>query len=190
MQPDEKDILSSDGLVRRIARSFRPYSIRVTVIALLILVTAGLGVVNPILMRVVFDSALFPEGGPDLRLMWIIAGVMAAITVVTGGLGIVQTYLTHHVGQRVMRDLRDQLYRHLQSLSLRFFTDTRTGEVQSRIASDVGGVQTVVTTTVSNVLSNSVIFTSTLIAMLALPCWSSPGSSRWWPSAPCRCSRC
>ena len=168
MQPEQKENLSRDGLVRRIAGSFRPYSARVTAIALLILVTAGLGVVNPVLIRVVFDSALFPEGGPDLELLWIIAGVMSVITIVSGGLGIVQTYQTNHVGQRVMRDLRDRLYRHLQSLSLSFFTDTRTGEVQSRIASDVGGVQTVVTSTVSNVLSNSVIFISTLIAMLIL----------------------
>ena len=67
-----------------------------------------------------------------------------------------------------MRDLRDTLYRHLQSLSLGFFTGTRTGEIQSRIADDVGGVQRVVTSTISDVLSNSVILISTLIAMLVL----------------------
>ena len=133
------------------------------------MVTAGLGVVNPLLIRVVFDSALFPlSGTPDLNLLWIIVGVMAAITVATGGLGIVQTYLTNEVGQRVMRDLRDRLYEHLQTLSISFFTDTRTGEIQSRVANDVGGVQNVVSSTVSNVLSNSVIFISTLIAMFIL----------------------
>ena len=85
------------------------------------MVTAGLGVVNPVLIRVVFDSALFPKsGGPDLDLLWLLGGIMAGITVITGGLGIVQTYLTNMVGQRVMRDLRDTLYRHLQSLSLGF----------------------------------------------------------------------
>ena len=135
---------------------------------LLILVTAGLGVVNPVLIQVVFDSALFPEGGPNLNLLWLLGGIMAAITVVTGGLGIVQTFLTNQVGQRVMRDLRDTLYRHLQSLSLGFFTGTRTGEIQSRVANDVGGVQRVVTNTVSDVLSNTVILISTLIAMLVL----------------------
>ena len=133
------------------------------------MITAGLGVVNPVLIRVVFDNALFPEaGGPDMRLLWTLAGVMAGITVITGSLGIVQTYLTNMVGQRVMRDLRDTLYRHLQGLSLSFFTDTRTGEIQSRVADDVGGVQRVVTNTVSDVLSNSVILISTLIAMLVL----------------------
>ena len=108
------------------------------------------------------------SGSPDLNLMWTLAGIMAGVVVVTGGLGIVQTLLTHRMGQRVMRDLRDRLYRHLQSLSLGFFTDTRTGEIQSRVANDVGGVQRVVTSTVSDVLSNSVIFISTLIAMSIL----------------------
>ncbi len=155
-------------LTPRIVAAFRPYSGRVTAVGLLILVTAGLGVVNPVLIQVVFDSALFPEGGPNLNLLWLLGGIMAAITVVTGGLGIVQTFLTNQVGQRVMRDLRDTLYRHLQSLSLGFFTGTRTGEIQSRVANDVGGVQRVVTNTVSDVLSNTVILISTLIAMLVL----------------------
>ena len=159
----------SQGLVRRIAASFRPYSLQIIVIGLLILVTAGFGVVNPLLIRTVFDSALFPsDGNPDLNLLWLIAGIMAAVTVVTGGLGIVQTYLTNLMGQRVMRDLRDRLYSHLQSLPLGFFTDTRTGEIQSRIANDVGGVQNVVTNTASNVLSNTVIVISTLVAMIVL----------------------
>ena len=159
-----------DGrLVRRVLGTFRPYRVRMTFVGLLILVTASLGVINPVLIRVVFDKALFPTGGnPDMGLLWLIASIMAAITVVSGALGIAQTYLTNRVGQRVMRDLRDRLYRHLQRLSLSFFTDTRTGEVQSRIANDVGGVETVVTNTVSNVISNGVIFVSTLVAMLIL----------------------
>ena len=155
-------------LTPRIIAAFRPYRRRVALVGLLILLTAGLGVVNPVLIQVVFDSALFPEGGPNLNLLWLLGAVMAGITVVTGGLGIVQTYLTNQVGQRVMRDLRDTLYRHLQSLSLGFFTGARTGEIQSRVANDVGGVQRVVTNTVSDVLSNVVILVSTLIAMLVL----------------------
>ena len=157
------------GLGRRILGAFKPYWFKVSVVGGLILITAGLGVVNPILIRVVFDSALFPTSGvPDLNLLWIIVGVMAGITVATGALGIVQTYLTNEVGQRVMRDLRDRLYEHLQTLSISFFTDTRTGEIQSRVANDVGGVQNVVSATVSNVLSNIVIFISTLVAMFVL----------------------
>ena len=157
------------GLGRRILGAFKPYWFKVSVVGALILITAGLGVVNPILIRVVFDSALFPPSGvPDLNLLWVIVGVMAGITVATGALGIVQTYLTNEVGQRVMRDLRDRLYEHLQTLSISFFTDTRTGEIQSRVANDVGGVQNVVSGTVSNVLSNIVIFISTLVAMFVL----------------------
>ena len=156
-------------LVPRIMAAFGPYTGRITLVGLLIAITAGLGVVNPVLIQVVFDNALFPDnGGPNMRLLWILAGIMAGITVVSGGLGIVQTYLTNLVGQRVMRDLRDTLYRHLQSLSLGFFTDTRTGEIQSRVADDVGGVQRVVTNTVSDVLSNCVILISTVVAMLVL----------------------
>ena len=85
-----------------------------------------------------------------------------------GLLGILQTYLTNQVGQKVMRDLRDRLYRHLQRQPLSFFTDTRTGEIQSRVANDVGGVQTVVTSTVSDTIANGVIFLSTLVAMSIL----------------------
>ena len=166
---DRPDSPAPTDLVWRIAATFSPYRPTVAAVGLLILVTAGLGVVNPVLIRVVFDSALFPSAGaPDLDLLWVLAGTMAGITVVTGRLGIVQTFLTNRVGQRVMRDLRDRLYEHLQSLSIKWFTDTRTGEIQSRVANDVGGVQHVVTSTVSNVLSNTVIFISTLIAMLIL----------------------
>ena len=157
------------SLTRRIAASFRPYLSQIIIVGLLILFTAGLGVVNPLLIRVIFDSALFPESGsPNLNLLWIIAGVMAGITAVTSAIGIVQTYVTNQVGQKVMRDLRDRLYRHLQSLSLGFFTGTKTGEIQSRVTNDVGGVQNVVTSTITDIISNIVILISTVIAMSIL----------------------
>ena len=159
---------SMPGLNRRIAAAFRPYRLQVIAIGLLIIVTAGLGVVNPLLIQTMFDAGLFAPGGPNLRLVWTVAGVMAAVVAVTGGLGVLQTWLTQQVGQRVMRDLRDRLYSHLQSLSLGFFTATRTGEIQSRVANDVAGIRLVVTGTVSSILSNIVILVSTLIAMLAL----------------------
>ncbi|MSQ06556.1 MAG: ABC transporter ATP-binding protein [Dehalococcoidia bacterium] len=165
----EKPAGETRGQVRRIVATFLPYRAKVSIVGALIVVTAGLGVVNPVLIRTVFDSALFPASGqPNINLLLVIAGVMAAVTISTGLLSIVQTLLTNRVGQTVMRDLRNSLYEHLQSLSMRFFTGTRTGEIQSRISDDVGGVQEVVTSTVSNVLSNSVIFISTLIAMLIL----------------------
>ncbi len=157
------------SMIPRIIQLFGPYGPRVTIIGLLILVTASLGVANPILIKVVFDSALFPaEGGPDLNLLWIIVGFMAVIAVASGALGIVQTFLTNKVGQNVMRDLRDTLYRHLQTMSLGFFTGTCTGEIQSRVSNDVIGVQSVVTSTVSDTLTNTVILISTLVAMVIL----------------------
>ena len=161
--------LSGRGIFWRVAGLFRPYWRSVAIVGVLLLITASIGVVNPLLIRVVFDTALFPsEGGPDLELLWVIVGVMAAVAVANGVFGVSQTYQTHRVGQHVMRDLRDTLYRHLQGMSMRFFSSTRTGEVQSRVSNDVAGVQTVVTSTVSDTISNSVILLSTLIAMLVL----------------------
>ena len=164
VQPD-----AEERMVPRIIRLFRPYWRQVAMVGVLILVTAGLGVINPLLIREVFDSALFPEGrGPDLRLLWVLGGIMALIAVGNGVFGVVQTYLTNKVGQNVMRDLRDRVYAHLQGMSLGFFTGTRTGEIQSRVSNDVGGIQTVVTTTLTDTISNIVIFASTIVAMLLL----------------------
>jgi ATP-binding cassette subfamily B protein len=131
--------------------------------------TAGLGVANPLLIKVVFDTALFPSSGaPDLPRLYVLVAVMVAIPIFSGAVGIAQTYLTNRVGQRVMEDLRNRLYAHLQGMSLRFFTGTRTGEIQSRLTNDVGGIQTVVTDTATSLLSNIVTLLSTLIAMLIL----------------------
>jgi ATP-binding cassette subfamily B protein len=154
--------------VKRIVRLFRPYRGRTTLILVSILVTSGLGIVNPLLIQVVFDDALFATGGPNLGLLYALVAVMVAIPIVTGLLGVGQTYLTNVVGNRVMQDLRDRLYEHLQSMPLAFFTGTRTGEIQSRLANDVGGVQTVVTSTASSILSNVVTVTSSLVAMVVL----------------------
>ena len=157
------------SVARRAAASFSPYALHAVGIAALILITAGLGVVNPVLVRSVFDDGLFPQsGGPGHRPALEARRHHGRVTALTGGLGIVQTWATNIVGQRVMRDLRDRLYIHLQRLSLGFFTGTRTGEIQSRIANDVGGIQNVVTNTLSSVMSNVVIVISTLVAMTVL----------------------
>jgi len=162
--------------VRRVISTFRPYRGKVNVVAAMIVVTAGLGVVNPLLIKVVFDKALIgnPAGVcdgapcPNMANLYLYAGLMIAIPIVTSVIGIGQTYLANLVGLRVMQDLRTSLYGHLQAMPLRFFTTTRTGEIQSRLANDVGGVQSVVTDTMSNILSNVVVIISTLIAMLVL----------------------
>ena len=155
-------------LVRRIVGLFSPYRGRTTLILVSIVVTSALGIVNPLLIQVVFDDALFVEGGPKLGLLYALVAVMVAIPLVLGALGVAQTYLTNWVGNRVMQDLRDRLYAHLQSMPLAFFTGTRTGEIQSRLANDVGGVQTVVTSTASSILSNVVTVASSLVAMVVL----------------------
>ena len=153
---------------RRVVPLFRPYRAQVTAVVGLIVVTSTIGIVNPLLIQAVFNKALFVPGGPNVRLLVILVAIMAVVPIVNGAIGILQTYETTRVGQLVMRDLRDRLYAHLQTLSLAFFTRTRTGEIQSRLANDVGGVQTVVTTTASSILANVVIFTSTVVAMVIL----------------------
>ena len=162
--------------VRRVAGIFKPYKRTVVGVAVLILITSGLGVINPLLIKEVFDKALFlrtPDGGfdPNMGLVFVYVGLMFAIPIFSGLLGIWQTYLSNLVGQRVMQDLRNALYGHLQRMSLRFFTSTRTGEIQSRLSNDVAGIQSVVTDTASSVLSNVVIVLSTVVAMLVLSPW-------------------
>jgi ATP-binding cassette subfamily B protein len=134
----------------------------------LIVLTSTIGIINPLLIQKVFNDALFVSGGPNLDLLYLLVGIMAVVPVVNGAIGILQTYQTTRVGQLVMRDLRDRLYAHLQTLPLAFFTSTKTGEIQSRLANDVGGVQSVVTTTASSILANVVIFVSTVVAMVIL----------------------
>lgn len=155
--------------MRRVIVLFRSYRRRLSVVALIVIVTAGLGVVNPLLIKPVFDNALFcGQGCPNLPLLFWYVGVMIAVPIVTGALGIAQSYLANVLGQRVMQDLRNSLYEHLQRMPLRFFTETKTGEIQSRLTNDVGGVQTVVTETSASILSNTVALVSTVVAMLIL----------------------
>jgi ATP-binding cassette subfamily B protein len=160
--------VSGEKLGRRILALFRPYRARVSLILVVILVSSVLSVVSALLIKVVFDKALFPPGGPNLTLLYELVAVLIAIPILTGVLNIVQTYLTNWVGNRVMRDLRDRLFGHLERMSLAFFTATRTGEVQSRLANDVGGVQETITSTASTVVSNVVVVVSALVAMLVL----------------------
>jgi ATP-binding cassette subfamily B protein len=166
------------GTVKRVAAAFRPYKRQITLVATLIVITSTLGVANPLLIKTIFDTALFPKIvhpghapialPPNLHRLYFLVGLMVAIPIVSGLIGIGQTYMANIIGQRVMQDFRNALYAHLQHMSLRFFTSTRTGEIQSRLSNDVGGVQSVVTDTASSILSNVVILISTLVAMLIL----------------------
>ncbi len=152
-------------MTRRIAALFRPYRGRLAAVLALIVVSAGLGIISPFLLRDVLDEAIPNDN--DLLLAELVAG-MIVISVATGVLGVGQTWLSNVVGQKVMHDLRAQVYRHLQRLSLAFFTRTRTGEIQSRIANDIGGVQTVVTSTATSIVSNVTTVLATVIAMMFL----------------------
>jgi ATP-binding cassette subfamily B protein len=150
---------------RRILRLFRPYRARLGAVSGLIVVSAILGAASPFLLREVFDVAI-----PDKRegLLSVLVLGMIGIAVVTGALGVVQTLLSNQVGQHVMHDLRAAGYRHLQRLSLAFFTRTRTGEVQSRISNDIGGVEDVLTSTATSVASNATTVIATVVAMFLL----------------------
>ncbi|HMI69263.1 MAG TPA: ABC transporter ATP-binding protein [Solirubrobacteraceae bacterium] len=150
---------------RRIASLFRPYRLRLTTVLALIGLSAAISMISPFLLREVLDEAI-PERDSVL-LTWLVAG-MIAISIATGALGVAQTWLSNLVGQRVMHDLRAAVYRHLQRLSLAFFTRTRTGEVQSRIANDIGGVQNVVTSTATSIVSSVTTVLATIVAMFAL----------------------
>jgi ATP-binding cassette, subfamily B, bacterial len=152
-------------VTRRVARLFRPYRGRLAAVLALIAISAGLGMVSPFLLRDILDEAI-PEKDRDLLLK--LVGGMIAISIATGVLGVAQTWLSNVVGQRVMHDLRAKVYRHLQRLSLAFFTRTRTGEIQSRIANDIGGVQTVVTTTATSIVSNVTTVLASIVAMFLL----------------------
>src|SRR6266568_1397760 len=150
---------------RRVVPLFRPYKAQVAAVVGLIVVTSTIGIINPLLIQAVFNKALFVPGGPNLQLLVSLVAIMAVVPMVNGAIGILQTYETTRVGQLVMRD---RLYSHLQTLPLAFFTSTKTGEIQSRLANDVGGVQSVVSTTASTILANVVIFVSTIVAMVIL----------------------
>jgi ATP-binding cassette, subfamily B, bacterial len=168
--PGEKPERPADPAVRRanlrrVFGLFKAYRWRLSVVLALIGFSALLSIVSPFLVRDIFDEAL-PEN--DNRLLTILVLGLIGIAVFTGILGVFQTWLSNQVGQRVMHDLRTTVYRHLQRLSLAFFTRTRTGEVQSRIANDIGGVEGVVTSTATSIVSNVTTVIAAVVAMFLL----------------------
>jgi ATP-binding cassette subfamily B protein len=151
--------------IRRILRLFRPYRWSLLFVAVLVGASSLVSLVNPFLIRAVIDVAL-PQG--RLGLLAVLAIGMIVVSIANSSFSVSQTYVSTKVGQRVMHDLRTSVYSHLQRMSLAFFTRTRTGEVQSRIANDIGGMQSTVTTTATTLVSNLTTVVATIIAMIVL----------------------
>jgi len=165
--PPLPDVRPDDPHVdpRRILRLFRPYTGRLALVGLLIAASSLVGLGSPFLLRGIIDNALPHK---DTGLLALLALGMIGVAVVSTVVGVYQTLLSTTIGQRIMRDLRVAVYAHLQRMSLAFFTKTRTGEVQSRIANDIGGMQAIVTSTATSIVSNATVVVGSAIAMLAM----------------------
>jgi ATP-binding cassette subfamily B protein len=158
-------------LFRRIAEPFRPYRGRLVLMVALVLIGAALSVAPPLLTQRAFDLGLFPDGGgrpPDVPVLLALVAAMILLWLASSALGVWQTYLTARVGNSVMGALRVRLFSHLQAMELGFFTRTKTGVIQSRLANDVGGVAGVLSNTVQSVIGNTVTVIAALVAMLVL----------------------
>ncbi|HEX2808496.1 MAG TPA: ABC transporter ATP-binding protein [Kineosporiaceae bacterium] len=151
--------------LRRIGRLFTPYRWQLAVVTAIIVASSVVGMASPFLLREIIDSAL-PSKNLTL-LIWLVLG-MLGVAVVTSAFGVIQTWISTKVGQQVMHGLRTDVFAHLQRQSIAFFTRTRTGEVQSRITNDIGGMQSVVTSTATSVASNLTTAIATAVAMAAL----------------------
>jgi len=151
--------------LRRIMRLFRPYRARLAAVGLFVGLSSLVSVASPFLLRAILDTAI-PQGRTGL--LTVLALGMVAVAVANSVFNVLQTYISTSVGQRVMHDLRTGVYAHLQRMPLSFFTRTRTGEVQSRIANDIGGMQSTVTSTATSLVSNLTTVVATIVAMVAL----------------------
>jgi ATP-binding cassette subfamily B protein len=149
----------------RILALFRPYRFRLSTVVVLIVISAGVAALSPFLLRTALDTGILHRHSTVLTEA--VLG-MLGIAIFTNAAGVWQTYMSNQVGQRVMHDLRTAVYRHLQKMSLAFFTRTRTGEVQSRIANDIGGLESVVTSTATSIASNVTTVVASLVAMCLL----------------------
>ncbi|HYG94651.1 MAG TPA: ABC transporter ATP-binding protein [Nocardioides sp.] len=164
------DLRRREPVLPRVARMLRPYRGKILLVLVAVVASAALTSLVPFLTRAVFDDALFPvEGGaPDLGLLGWLVAAMCAIPVVTALIGIGQNWLTSTVGNSAMADLRGDLFEHLQKMELAFFTATKTGAIQSRLANDVAGVRTVLTDTATTIVQNSVTVSAAFVAMVVL----------------------
>ncbi|HYV81512.1 MAG TPA: ABC transporter ATP-binding protein, partial [Streptosporangiaceae bacterium] len=151
--------------LRRIGRLFTPYRWQLAVVTAIIVASSIVGLASPFLLRAVIDTAL-PARNVQL-LAWLVIG-MVAVAAITSALGVIQTWISTKVGQHVMHGLRTSVFGHLQRQSVAFFTRTRTGEVQSRITNDIGGMESVVTSTATSIAANLTTAVATSVAMVAL----------------------
>ena len=151
--------------VRRILGLFRPYRGRLAIVGLLVGAASLVSVATPFLLKEILDVAI-PQGRTGLLSLLALGMILSAV--LTSVFGVLQTLISTTVGQRVMHDLRTAVYGRLQRMSLAFFTRTRTGEVQSRIANDIGGMQATVTSTATSLVSNVTSVVATIVAMIAL----------------------
>ncbi|HET6359096.1 ABC transporter ATP-binding protein [Streptomyces sp.] len=163
--PPTRDPEQPPAEVRRILRLFRPYRGRLAVVGLLVGAASLVSVASPFLLREILDTAI-PQGRTGLLSLLALGMILTAV--MTSVFGVLQTLISTTVGQRVMHDLRTGVYAQLQRMPLAFFTRTRTGEVQSRIANDIGGMQATVTSTATSLVSNLTAVVATVVAMLAL----------------------
>ena len=149
----------------RVTELFRGHRGRVVVVVLAVVAASVVGLAQPFLLRAIIDDAL-PHGNTTL-LLWAVGG-MVLVAILTGVLGVVQTWLATAMGQQVMSDLRSQVFQHVQSQSIAFFKRTRGGEIQSRLINDIAGLQGIITTTATSVASNFTTAVGTAIAMAVL----------------------
>ncbi|UXY34366.1 ABC transporter ATP-binding protein [Streptomyces albidocamelliae] len=172
MHPDREphwtppaDAAEQPRQVRRILKLFRPYRGRLAIVGLLVGASSLVSVATPFLLKETLDVAI-PQGRTGLLSLLALGMIVSAV--LAGVFGVLQTLISTTVGQRVMHDLRTAVYGRLQRMSLAFFTRTRTGEVQSRIANDIGGMQATVTSTATSLVSNATSVIATIVAMVAL----------------------
>ena len=151
--------------LRRIGQLFIPYRWPLAIVTAIIVASSVVGLASPFLLRAVIDTAL-PTKNLQL-LAWLVIG-MVAVAGLTSALGVIQTWISTKVGQHVMHGLRTSVFSHLQRQSIAFFTRTRTGEVQSRITNDIGGMESVVTSTATSIAANLTTAIATAVAMVAL----------------------
>ncbi|MCZ2810742.1 ABC transporter ATP-binding protein [Modestobacter sp. VKM Ac-2979] len=149
----------------RVAGLFRPYRRQLATVVTLIVASSAIALATPFLIRLVIDEAIPEQDVPLLG--WAVAG-MVGVAAVTAVLGVLQTWLSTTVGQHVMHGLRTAVFTHLQRQSLGFFTRTKGGEVQSRLTNDIGGMQSVVTTTATSFAANATTVIGTVVAMAVL----------------------